>query len=97
MSGWSWRFHLLDERSPFTLLPFPLVLIFYEQHLAEPDPFDYAFGNNTHLFALEGVVQKENIMFFVLEAVDLAEFAADDGVVVLDDLEEVVLAAAEVL
>ena len=97
MSGRSWRLHLLDERSPFTLLPFPLVLVFDEQHFTEPDPFDYTFGNNTHLFALEGVVQKENIMFFVLEAVDLAEFTADDGVVVLHDLEEVVPAAAEVL
>ena len=48
MSGRSWRLHLLDERSPLTLLPFPLVLVFYKQHLAEPDPFDYTFVDDDY-------------------------------------------------
>ena len=61
-------FDFVDERSPLALLRL-VILVLVQQHLAESYPFYDALRDYAHLFALERVVEEENVVLLALETV----------------------------
>jgi len=86
----------MNQGSSLTLLSL-VVVVLVEQHLAQPDPLDDAFRDDTHFFALKSIVQEKNIVLLALEAIDIAELRLDNGVIVVQDLMEVVLVIVNIL
>lgn len=69
-----WRFHFLDERRSLGFLFLRLLsLVVEQQHLAEPDAFDDALGDDAHLLPLESVIQEEHVRLLKVEGIDLAQ------------------------
>lgn len=91
------RLGLLNHGGPLGLLFLEiLILILRKEHFAESDAFDDTFGDDAHLLALEGVVEKKHVVLLDIEDVEVDEFGVGDALVVLDDLLEVGLAVDEV-
>ena len=69
------RFYFLNERCPFgfLFLRLPLSLVLHQQHLAKPDAFDDALGDDAHLLTLKGVVQEEYVWLLEVENVYLPQ------------------------
>ena len=84
------RFNFLDERCPLGFLFLRLLsLVVEQQHLAEPDAFDDAFGDDAHLLPLESVIQQEHIGLLEVEGIHLPQLRDRDAAVVLNDLGEI--------
>lgn len=78
----------MNEGSSFGLL-FGFRLIFSQKHFTESDPFDDALGDNTHLFAFEGVVDEEHIMLLLLKDIDICQFRRNYVFVIFNDFDEI--------
>ena len=91
------RFNFLDERCSLGFLFLRLLpLVVEQQHLAEPDAFDDAFGDDAHLLPLQSVIQQEDIRLLQVEGIHLPQLRDRDTAVVLNDLGEIGPAVSDI-